>query len=249
MPRTAILSDIHGNLEAFEAVLQAIENDGIELTVHLGDLVGYNANPRQCLHLARRREIISILGNHDLAILDPRFAEGFNLLALQALHYCERQLEDDDRSYLRGLDHTGTLLDKWFLCHGSPEHVGSYILHVFQAKRAFNFLVKKHSSISICFFGHTHMQRLWVRDERGKVFAPDMGNGVITFEDGRSYLANPGSVGQPRQGDNRAHYLIFDTDARTIHFRAVPYDIRKAQRKILEAGLPSYLAERLEGGF
>jgi predicted phosphodiesterase len=248
MARIAIFSDIHGNLEAFEAVLNALEAERVDHLVHLGDLVGYNANPHECLQLMQERRISSVLGNHDLAILEPRYAEGFNVLAYQALHYSERQLTSSDRGYLQGLPRSDILLGHYLLCHGTPENVESYILHVFQAKRVFNFLQKKHPGIRVCFYGHTHKQRAWIRDERGKVFSPNATPSSLLMEDGRRYLVNPGSVGQPRQGDKRAHYLVFDADSGIIHFRAVPYDIGKAQKKILEAGLPEYLALRLDEG-
>jgi predicted phosphodiesterase len=248
MARIAIFSDIHGNLEAFEAVLEALEAEHVDHLVHLGDLVGYNANPRECLQLMQERRIVSVLGNHDLAILEPRYAEGFNVLAYQALHYSERQLTATDKVYLRGLPSSDILLDRYLLCHGTPENVESYILHVFQAKRVFNLLRKQHPGIRVCFYGHTHQQRAWIRDERGKVFSPSATSSSLSMENGQHYLVNPGSVGQPRQGDKRAHYLVFDVDSGTVHFRAVPYDIGKAQEKILKAGLPEYLALRLEEG-
>ena len=248
MPRFGIISDVHGNLEAFEAVLSAIQAEDVEHVVHLGDLVGYNANPRECLHLVQERQVASVLGNHDLAILEPRYAEGFNILAYQALHYSERQLSLDDKRFLEGLPHSDLLLGAYLLCHGTPESIGSYILHAFQAKRVFNLIQKSYPGTHVCFFGHTHVQRVWVRDERGRVFAPKVNNGFMALESGKLYLINPGSVGQPRQGDKRAHYLIFDTDPGVIQFRAVPYDIRKTQKSILEAGLPEYLALRLEDG-
>jgi predicted phosphodiesterase len=242
------MSDVHGNLEALEAVLNAAQADDVERMVHLGDLVGYNANPRECLHLMRERGITSVLGNHDLAIFEPQYAEGFNILAHQALHYSLRQLSIDDIRFLEGLPRSDLLLGTYLLCHGTPESIGSYILHAFQAKRVFNLLQKSYVGIRACFFGHTHVQRVWMRDERGRVSSPKVTNGSIAMENGKLYLVNPGSVGQPRQGDKRAHYIIFDVDSGVIHFRAVPYDILKAQKRIREAGLPEYLALRLEDG-
>lgn len=249
MPRIAIVSDIHGNQEALEAVLKSIERDQVEYLVHLGDLVGYNANPRECLQLLQRRHAIGILGNHDLAILEPSTAQSFNVLAYQALEYSHGQLVSHDIRFLQGLPRIEVLWDRYLLCHGTPESIETYILNVFQAKRIFNLLRKRYEGIRICFFGHTHVQRLWVSDQRGKVFSPAHNpSGSISLEAENRYLINPGSVGQPRQQDNRARYLLFDTDQEVISFRAVEYDIRKAQKKILEARLPEYLAHRLEDG-
>lgn len=248
MPRIGIISDVHGNLEALEAVLKAIEGEGVDYLVHLGDLVGYNANPQECLQLLQHKRTICILGNHDLAIIEPRMAESFNVLAYEALNYSQQQLSAPDLRYIQGLPRTEVLWDRYLLCHGTPENVDTYIMNVFQAKRIFNLLHKRYQGIRICFFGHTHMQRWWVSDQRGKVSSPPESSDCLPLDAEKKYLINPGSVGQPRQQDNRARYLLFDSDREIILFRAVSYDIDKAQKKILKARLPEYLARRLEEG-
>lgn len=248
MPRIGIISDIHGNLEALEAVLRAIEKDGIDYLIHLGDLVGYNASPRECLQLLQRQRAICILGNHDLAIVEPRTAESFNVLAHEALSYSQQQLSSRNVRYIQALPRTEVLWDRFLLCHGTPENLDNYIMNVFQAKRIFNLLRKRYEGIRICFFGHTHIQRLWVSDQRGKTFSTPESSDSLALNAENMYLINPGSVGQPRQQDNRARYLLFDSDKEIIRLRAVPYDIEKAQKKILEAQLPEYLARRLEDG-
>lgn len=176
MARIAVLSDVHGNLEAFEAVLDTLETEAIDRIIHLGDIVGYNANPSECLQNMRDRGVTGVLGNHDWAILDPRQAEGFNVIAYEALGYADRQLSLEDRHYLRGLPHTRILTDRFLLCHGTPERTDAYVLQVFQAKRVFNLLARKYPGIQVCFYGHTHLQRAWVSHERGKVFSPGMGS-------------------------------------------------------------------------
>lgn len=248
MPRVAIISDIHGNQEALEAVLTATREDGAEYLVHLGDLVGYNASPSECLKLLQEQKAISVLGNHDLAILEPQAAENFNVLAFEALSYSQRQLSSNDVRYLQSMPRIEVVWDRYLLCHGTPENLNTYILNVFQAKRIFNLLRKRYEGIRVCFFGHTHVQRLWINDQRGKVFSPSVDSGSIPLDPDNMYLINPGSVGQPRQQDNRARYLLFDSDQEIITFRAVPYDIGRAQQKILQAKLPEYLARRLEDG-
>ncbi len=248
MPRIAVISDIHGNLEALEAVMKAIETDGVEYIVHLGDLVGYNANPRECLHMLQSKRVFSILGNHDHAVLEPDSAENFNVLAFQALTYSIRQLSHQDRHYLLSMPRTEVLWDRYLICHGSPESLETYIMNIFQAKRTFNLLERHYSGVRVCFYGHTHLQHLWVSDPRGKVVGPSSSCDSLSLEAEYVYLINPGSVGQPRQKDNRARYLLFDTDREVLAFRAVPYDIRKAQDKIRRAKLPDYLAIRLQDG-
>lgn len=246
--RLGIISDIHGNLEAMEAMLGAVKSEGVDYLVHLGDLVGYNANPRECLQLIQNEHVISVLGNHDLAIIEPQTAQSFNVLAHQALSYSREQLTPPDIRYLQSLTRVEVLWDQYLVCHGTPENVETYIANMFQAKRIFNLLKKRYDGIRICFFGHTHVQRMWISDERGKVFSPPALPDSVTLEPDKLYLINPGSVGQPRQQDNRARYLIFDTDHETIEFRAVSYDIEKAQKKIMQARLPEYLALRLQDG-
>jgi len=248
MPRVAVISDIHGNLEALQAVLKAIAADGVDIIVHLGDLVGYNADPKECAQLLKANGAVSVLGNHDLAILEPKMVKGFNVLAHAAITYTQQQLTAAETRYLQGMPRVEVLWDKYLLCHGSPESIESYLLNLFQAKRIFNLLRKRYAGIRFCFFGHTHVQKLWICDERGKVFSPAELPNQFPLQDDHSYLINPGSVGQPRQHDSRARYLIFDTDRNLIDFKAVSYDIETAQKKILEANLPKYLAHRLQDG-
>lgn len=248
MPRIGIVSDIHSNLEALEAVLHDLETNGVEIVIHLGDLVGYNADPCECLQILKKKRIISVLGNHDLAVLEPQIAEGFNVLAYQAITYSRHQLSSSDLRYLQNMPRVEVLWDKYLFCHGTPENLHAYILNVFQTKRIFNLIKKCYGGIHICFFGHTHHQKLWIQDQRGKVFSPSTPSDSIFPEPDKLYLINPGSVGQPRQQDSRARYLIFDTDRQQICFKAVPYEIQKTQNKILRAGLPEYLAARLQDG-
>ncbi|MGD9505706.1 MAG: metallophosphoesterase [Syntrophobacteraceae bacterium] len=248
MPRIAVMSDIHGNLEALEAVLRAIDGEGADHLIHLGDMVGYNANPCECIAMSRERKMVSILGNHDLAAIDLQTADSLNMIAHEAIRFVRRQLGAEHLKHLRGLSRVEVFWDKYLLCHGAPENIEAYIVNMFQAKRVFNLLRKCYAGIRVCFFGHTHVQRLWMCDERGKVSSPPNLSNGIPLSPQRAYLINPGSVGQPRQGNNRAHYLLFDSDEEIVRFRAVPYDIGRAQEKILQARLPAYLAERLSDG-
>lgn len=248
MARIAVISDIHGNLEALEAVMSALEKDAVDHVVHLGDLVGYNASPRECIQLLQKHRAISVMGNHDLAVLEPKIAENFNVMAFQALHYSIGQLTAGEKRYLQGLSRSEVLWDRYLICHGTPESLESYIQNVYQAKRVFNLLRKHYGGVRVCFFGHTHVQIVWVSDPRGKVFVKEHTNGEILLESDHHYLVNPGSVGQPRQRNNRAHYLLFDSNRGGIQFRAVSYDIERAQSKILKAKLPQYLALRLQDG-
>ncbi len=246
--RVGIFSDIHGNYEALDAVLKAMQDDSIDMTIHLGDLVGYNADPLECLEMVRQMGSVCILGNHDLGVIDPTVAKNFNVLAHEALIYARNRLHGSSLEFLKTFHKTFSLMERVLFCHGTPENLFSYIQDVFQAKRIFNFLSKHHTSINICFYGHTHQQKAWVRNPQGKVTAIPMTCSSILLNLENDYLINPGSVGQPRQGDNRARYAVLDTIRWIVSFKAVSYDISLAQEKILRAGLPNYLAIRLEKG-
>ncbi|MGQ9669828.1 MAG: metallophosphoesterase family protein [Desulfosoma sp.] len=247
MARVAILSDIHGNLEALKSVVRAAQAEGVEGFWHLGDVVGYNADPTACLEMLKECGARGVQGNHDLAALDPQIAESFNVLAHEAIHYTIQQLDTGHLAQLHALPLCRTL-EGALLCHGTPETPHSYILNLYQARRIFNLMRKRYPDISVCFFGHTHQHKIWIQDPRGKVMAVDVPDKSVRLSAENLYLINPGSVGQPRERDNRARFLIFDTDLKTVDFRAVPYDVQRAQEKILQAGLPEYLALRLQDG-
>lgn len=246
--RVAFISDVHSNLEALKAVLGEIERDDISLVVNLGDLVGYNANPKECVELVRKKKIISILGNHDRAATELKFAESFNILAYQALVWSAQKLSVGHKQFLKRLQHTQVLWDRYLLFHGAPENPDAYIFYLFQAKKVFNYMRKRTPGIQIAFFGHTHHRALWQRDVRGKVSRIEISDEPLVLNAEQMYLINPGSVGQPRQKQWKASYLVFTNEPESIHFRSVAYDVVSAQNKIREARLPEYLAERLEAG-
>ena len=246
--RVAIISDVHSNLEALKAVLEEIEKDNISLVINLGDLVGYNANPKECVDLVQETKIISILGNHDRAATELKFAEGFNILAYQALMWSAKSLSNGHKQFLNSLEHTKVLWDRYLLFHGAPENPDAYIFHLFQAKKVFHYMRKKTPGVRISFFGHTHHRAVWQRDIRGKVSKVEIANDHLVLDAEQMYLINPGSVGQPRQKQWKASYLVYTNEPETIHFRSVAYDVHSAQNKIRQAHLPEYLAERLESG-
>ena len=246
--RVAFISDIHSNLEALKAVLGEIDRENISLIVNLGDLVGYNASPKECVDLIKQRQIISILGNHDRAATELKFAEGFNILAYQALVWSSKTLPPEHKQFLENLQHTRMLWDRYLLFHGAPGNPDAYLSFLFQAKKAFNYMRKKTPGVRIGFFGHTHHRAVWQRDVRGKVSRLQMSQDDLILDPEHMYLINPGSVGQPRQKQWQASYLVFTNEPETIQFRSVAYDLLSAQAKIREAQLPEYLAERLAAG-
>jgi diadenosine tetraphosphatase ApaH/serine/threonine PP2A family protein phosphatase len=245
--RLAVIADIHSNLEALESVLACIDQEGVEAILNLGDLVGYNASPNECLELLRGYNVRSLAGNHDLALFDPERAQHFNIIAYQALMWCREQIHPEFLEFLRGLpllqEEPGTFL----ACHGTPASPDTYISYHFQGKRVLKHLLRL-ANIRVCFFGHTHRRALWYRDIRGKVALRPISYGKMRLSPEEHYLINPGSVGQPRDGNPDAAYAIFDDEEFSIDFKSAPYDIGGAQRRILAAGLPPFLAERLARG-
>jgi predicted phosphodiesterase len=246
--RIAFISDIHSNLEALKAVLDELDREDISLIINLGDLVGYNASPKECVDLVQERQIISIMGNHDLAATHLKFAEGFNLLAYQAVVWSANTLLPEHKKFLENLKDTRVLWDRYLIFHGAPKNPDAYIFYLFQAKKAFNYMRKKTAGVAVGFFGHTHKRAVWQRDVRGKVSSLDIPTETLLLDPEQMYLINPGSVGQPRGKNWEASYLIFTNEPDTIQFRSVSYDLHSAQAKIREAQLPEFLAERLAGG-
>jgi diadenosine tetraphosphatase ApaH/serine/threonine PP2A family protein phosphatase len=244
--RIALISDIHSNVHALEQVLAALRREAPDLILNLGDTVGYNAHPNECLEMVQAEPILSLAGNHDLALLDPERAEHFNIIAYQALAWSREQVRPEFLEFFRNLPLVQE--GEFFLaCHGTPTSTDSYISYHFQGKRVFNTLVRG-LGLKVCFFGHTHRRALWYRDIRGTVATQPATLGKILLEPGWHYLINPGSVGQPRDGNPHAAYAIFDDKEFSIHFKAVAYDVAAAQHAIRRAGLPEFLAERLEQG-
>jgi putative phosphoesterase len=246
--KLALISDVHANLEALEAVLHAIDREEVDLILHLGDLVGYNANPGECVDLICDRNILCVAGNHDRAVLDPALAQDFNIIAYQAVIWSGDQLTDQHKAFLRQLPLTRVIEEHFLACHGNPISPDAYISHHFQGKRVLNMLRQELNPATVCFFGHTHRRAIWFRDVRGKVAHLPVSEQLLHLDPANLYLINPGSVGQPRNGIPLASYAVFDTAAFILHYKLVPYNIGSAQSKILAANLPPYLAERLAEG-
>jgi len=245
--RLAIIADIHSNLEALERVLLQVRQESVDAVLNLGDLVGYNANPSECLELLQDETVWNLAGNHDLALFDPERAQYFNIIAYQALNWSREQLEPRHLQFLQGLPLIREAPGSFLACHGTPTSPDTYIAYHFQAKRVLKQL-SRETRLRVCFFGHTHRRALWYRDIRGTVAVQEISQPKVLLSPDCHYLINPGSVGQPRDGNPEAAYAIFDDQEFSIHFKSTPYDVAGAQRRILAAGLPPYLAERLARG-
>ena len=236
----AVIADIHGNLEAFEVVLEDARNQKCTHYCCVGDVVGYGANPKQCLEIVRRMNMPCVKGNHDEYCSSEEDLEGFNPHAAEAVQWTRKQLTDEERKWLRDLKYV-RLVASFSMVHATldqPERWG-YVFDKLMAAASFTY-----QNTSVCFFGHTHVPVAFIRDSvvRGGTYSK------FRVEPGRKYFVNVGSVGQPRDNNPKAAYVIYDLNEGSIELRRLDYDIPKAQKKILDAGLPPRLAERLAFG-
>jgi diadenosine tetraphosphatase ApaH/serine/threonine PP2A family protein phosphatase len=244
--RYAVLSDIHANQEALEAVLADAEGHGARLVICLGDTIGYGADPVPCLERVDQRAAVVVAGNHEHAAAGLMDVRWFNPAARAAALWTGRQLGDDHQRYIARLPLTSGVGDAW-LAHASPDRPGEWDYLVSEEE---GFAVFGAFDSRLCFVGHSHVPATWSLGGGGPDYEAAFATWPhrIRLEAGRRYLINVGSVGQPRDGDPRAAYAIWDVEARAVTIRRVPYDPRGPARKILAAGLPSVLAERLARG-
>jgi len=236
----AIIADIHANWEALQVVLEDTRSQKCTHYACLGDVVGYNANPKECLDVIRTMGMPCVKGNHDEYCSGETNLEGFNPHAAEAINWTRNQLTDEDRLWLRDLKYI-KLVANFSLVHATldgPQRWG-YVFDKLAAAASFTY-----QNTSVCFFGHTHVPVAFIRDSvvRGGTYSK------FKVEPGRKYFVNVGSVGQSRDGVPKATYVVYDLDEGSIELRRLDYDIPTTQRKILAAGLPPRLAERLAFG-
>lgn len=238
----AIIADIHANLEAFEVVLEDAREQGCTHYACLGDVVGYGANPKECLDIVRDMGMPVVKGNHDELCSSEEDAVGFNPHASAAVDWTRTQLPEEDKKWLRDLKYF-RLVTTFSIVHASLDEPKSwpYVFNKLDASSSFLY-----QNTGVCFFGHTHVPVAFVRDAGGTIRGGKYSK--VNVEPGKKYFVNIGSVGQPRDGDPRAAYGIFDMDVKEIELRRLEYDIDKAQNKIRSAGLPDRLADRLALG-
>jgi predicted phosphodiesterase len=242
--RTAVISDIHANLEALQAVLTRIEVLRVDEIVCLGDIVGYNADANECVDIVRTMKIRCVLGNHDACAAGLEEPDGFNPVARRAVLWTRAELTDENSLFLRKLPREQRVGDI-FLFHGSIHDTNRYILYMNDAADNFTLLDGMGIFLRVGFFGHTHVRAVLYYYQRA--VSVDLASDLKLAEEKR-YLINPGSVGQPRDGDPRASFLVYDADDHRVTFNRVEYDVHACQGKIIRAGLPSRLAERLASG-
>jgi diadenosine tetraphosphatase ApaH/serine/threonine PP2A family protein phosphatase len=236
----AILGDIHSNWHALNAVLADAAAQGVTHFACVGDIVGYNANPRECIDKVREIGCVAVRGNHDHYCSHDECLRDFHPLAANVVDWTRSQLSADQSEYLRSLK-LSRIQEGFTIVHSTldmPEKWG-YVFDELAAEPHFHY-----QATAVCFHGHTHVPVVF--EKAGRVHRGAFT--VVKVVLGKKYFVNVGSVGQPRDGDPRSAYAIFDTGQKVIELRRIPYDIAAAQKQILAAGLPERLAVRLSLG-
>ncbi|MEO6991332.1 MAG: metallophosphoesterase family protein [Candidatus Baltobacteraceae bacterium] len=240
-PRFALISDVHSNLEALEAVLARTDaDDGV---LCLGDIVGYGPDPNACLALLRKRISEAVLGNHDVAAIDDFGIEHFNPAARAAIVWTQGVLAVEHAEWLRTLGYEWRA-PEFLMVHGAPVEYFEYVLDVAAAKRAF-----AATDAPLVFLGHTHIAEYYALEPGGRIrHAYLQHGGELALDPGTRYLVNPGSVGQPRDLNPEASLAFYSPEARRVVWERVPYAIERVRAKIAAAHLPPANAERLRRG-
>lgn len=244
--RYLILSDLHANWQALEAAVRDAEGR-YDQTLCCGDLVGYGADPNPVVEWVRENCSLVVRGNHDKACTGLDDLEWFNPVARQAAIWTRENLTPENAEYTRNLPQGPLLVNDFEVMHGSPFDEDEYLLAPDEAVQAFSYLERR-----ISFFGHTHVQGGFIwnhsRVETISRISPRTDREVLEIDPECAYMINPGSTGQPRDGDPRAGYALFDSDAGMLTYCRTPYDIEAAQKQIRDAGLAPILADRLTLG-
>ncbi len=234
----AVISDIHGNLEALSEVVSYLEKKQISDIYCLGDTVGYGPNPNECVELVRKKAQIVLMGNHDYAAIGKANIEYFNEYARMATYWTINTLKEENKQYLKSLPFSHQN-DQFLMVHASPTNPAHwyYVLSAQEAQiemQAFNQ--------QLCFIGHSHVPVIYSSGRAVK-------SRTYQFEPNQKYIVNVGSVGQPRDGDPRACFVIYDPDEQKLEYVRLDYERQKTHSKIIKAGLPAFLAERLLKGY
>lgn len=236
-----IFGDVHGNIEAFKKVIETYKKENIDEYLCIGDIVGYGADPSECIKEVKRLKAKTVCGNHDWAGAGIFPSDDFNPAAKNAIEWTQKNLNLDEKRFLKELKVINEEKD-FYIVHGSlykPEFF-SYILNAESAYKCFCHMNKK-----LCFVGHSHIAGFFSMQGEKVNYSREC---LIKVKPNVKYIVNVGSIGQPRDNDPKAAFCIFDTDKSTIEIKRVEYDIETAKNKILNAGLPKALGYRLQEG-
>jgi predicted phosphodiesterase len=238
--RYAILGDIHANLDALQVILEDAKKEKVTHYACVGDLVGYNPNPKECINIVRDMNMPCVKGNHDEYASVDDDCVGFRPMAAEAIRWTRQQLSPEDKKYLKNLKFV-RYVENFTIVHATldmPQKWG-YVMDKLAAAASFSY-----QNTAVCFFGHTHVPLAFVRDSVVKGGTYEM----IHIEPGKKYFINVGSVGQPRDGNPMAGYVVYDLVTNTVTLKRLEYNLKAVQKKIFEAGLPERCATRLEIG-
>ena len=241
----AIISDIHSNLEALQTTLEHIKNEKVDKVVCLGDIVGYGPNPKECINLIKSIAGAEVLlGNHDAGIINKTDINEFNEYAKQAIEINKGLLSEEEEKYLSTLKEKHSETGILFV-HGSPrDSLNEYLSTMKKLQENMDLFSER-----ICFVGHTHLPLVYVKTDLGTDYVENVENNQeIDILDDRRYIVNAGSVGQPRDEDNRVCFLYYDTDEKKITYQRLKYDIESVKKRMKSIGLPGYLINRLNVG-
>ena len=238
---------MHGNWDAFAAVLRRVRRKRFDVTVVLGDLVGYGAGPNQVVEAVKNLEgqVEIVRGNHDKVVCGLEDGSNFNQPALAAARWTAERLTPANMRFVQQMPIGPKAVEQdLHICHGSPLDEDTYVFSIYDAYEIFT-----NYDAPLVFFGHTHIPSLFVQQTKGIEVAVVQGESFsLKLEEGKRYLLNPGSIGQPRDRDPRAAYITYDSETRTVRWQRVDYAIAKAQERIVKSGLPKVLADRLALG-
>lgn len=239
--RYAVFSDIHSNLESLERAFAQLSLE--DVVVSLGDAVGYGPNPNECLAMLRGRARHAVLGNHDLAATEGFGIEYFNDAAAEAIRWTQGVLDAPGREWLNTLGYE-LRFPEFLLVHGAPVRYFDYILDKRRAAAAF-----AATDAPVIFVGHTHIAQHWVQEPNGSVgHRHAQRGGELTLDPAKRYIIDVGSVGQPRDANPNASFVFYEPERNRVEWVRYAYPIAQVQRKIREAKLPPYLADRLAAG-
>lgn len=239
--RFAVFSDVHGNLESLECALGML--DASDRLLCLGDIVGYGPNPNECVALIRERAEQTVLGNHDVAAVDNFGIEYFNPAARKAIEWTQGVIAPDNARWLNGLGYE-IRQPEYLLVHGAPVHYFEYVLDKRHAKAAF-----ERTDARLIFVGHTHIAEYYSLDGDGTIAHAHMQHGgEIALEEGKRYIIDVGSIGQPRDLNPQPCFVFYEPELRRVQWVRYDYPVREVQQKIIDAELPSALAARLDVG-
>lgn len=240
--RLAVISDVHSNLDAFQAVLADISTQSIDDVISLGDNIGYGAQPEEVIAGLKRHAISSVLGNHELALLDKDYLTTFNPYARKALIINQKKLSDPAKHYVSTLKSCLVRYGCRFVHGVPPDTIARYVFNE-SDQRLIQIMERLKEKIT--FVGHTHQLEIYELDQ-GNLKKKRFMKSTVSLEKNRRYIINSGSVGQPRDAYNEAKYVVWDSDRNTVTSRFVPYDYHAAAKKIKKAGIPGQYADLLE---